>query len=61
MNEKFLNEIYKSQFADGFKQSLKEKTPEIVQLLQKNFGEEKTDVIIVSVNKIINHAINKEN
>lgn len=46
MNKNLLNEIWNSKFGDGFKQSLEEKNPEIIQILHKNLGEEKTNKVI---------------
>ena len=54
MNKKLINNIWNSKFGDGFKQSLKEKEPEITQILHKNFGEEKTNEIISFVDYYLN-------
>ena len=57
MNKKLLSEICNSKFGNGFKQSLEEKTPEIVQVLHKNLGEERTSKIISFVDYYLNKEI----
>ena len=51
MNKTLFNEIINSKLGEGFKQTLKEKTPEIKQLSDKNFGEDMTNLMMLVINK----------